>query len=148
MVLENAADADVKYMDNRIEVYDCKFYETVENGGFVIRTFGHIMGLNWSLYEIAYAKSGYRLLYLSNGVLEDDISDGICDGEFLYYMHSDGNLRRIDKNGEIKTYPVFENGNDFVRDIIIEAEGDEITITSPANYWVKEASTVVVNVQN
>ena len=130
--MKNAADSGVSGMANRIVVHSCDFFETGEGEGFVIRTFGHVMSINWSVYEISYIiDADYRRLYLSKNVLEDNISDGISDGEFLYYMHSDGNLRRIDKTGEIKTYPVFEEEENFyVRYLKIEAEGNEIIVTS------------------
>jgi hypothetical protein len=145
--LEEIAANGVGGMANRI-VVGCNFFRTGENSGFVIRTFGHTMASAWTIYEIGYIdNTGYKTIYSSAGVLDDDISRGICDGEFLYYMHSGGNLRRIDQNGEIRYYPVFEEGEIFsVRSLKIETEGDEITVTSEGYFdWVDHSVVVNVN---
>jgi hypothetical protein len=128
--LEKLAADGLGGMANRIAVDGCDFYEIGENVGFVIRTFSHVMSAPGSgIYEIAYIGEGYNVLYSCDGTLDDRISTGICDGEFLYYMHSDGNLKRIDKNGEIKLYPVFESDEDFyVRDTVLEANDNKITV--------------------
>ena len=128
--LEKAATDGVGGMANRIAVDGCDFYGTGENIGFVIRTFSHVMSAPGSgIYEIAYIGEGYNVLYSCDGTLDDRISTGICDGEFLYYMHSDGNLRCVDKKGEIKLYPVFGSDKNFyVRDVVLEANDNKITV--------------------
>ncbi|MCL1832449.1 MAG: hypothetical protein FWG45_06015 [Oscillospiraceae bacterium] len=135
-------------MANCVGLYNCDFYATREDEGFVIRTYGWLDAIRWGIYSIGYIdNTGYRTIYLSAG-FEDDISDmAISDGEFLYYMHSDGNLKRIDNNGEIKHFKAFENADDFysVRELWIDATDDEITITSEA-YFGKKASSIVIDV--
>jgi len=133
--LERAAAGGTTGFANSVIVGGWDFYRTGESTGFLIRYFAYLTSMGWGVYEISYVDKiggyGYHRIYLSQRMIKDRISNAISDGEFLYYMHSDRNLRRIDKTGEIKSYPVFEEEDDFyIRHSKIEAEGNEIIVTS------------------
>jgi len=125
--------------ENRIGVEECWFYSTGENSGFVTKGYRHWHALYSSLFETYYFDGNEYVRIYQNEEMR--FGTGISDGEFLFYI-IDNYLMCLDKNGEIKRYPVLEY-NSSMRFHQLKGDGDEIII----EFFNDQNPTIIINVK-
>ena len=107
--------------DNRIVIDSCIFYKTGETTGYYTKAYRHIMGNDFSLFEVYYFDGEDEKLIDESDKLS--FGTAVCDGEKLYYLLDDGTLRSINKNGEISDRKTAADSN-----VLVSLNGNENTI--------------------